>query len=56
MNLPYSFTPLYNILEKLDLSTDDLIKRKILSKSTVDKIESGQQVMLATVAKICAVI
>ena len=53
MNLPYSFTPLYNILEKLDLSTDDLIKRKILSKSTVDKIESGQQVMLATVAKIC---
>lgn len=53
MNLPYSFAPLFGLLEKFDLSTDDLIKRKILSKRTVDKIESGQQVMLATVAKIC---
>ncbi len=53
MNLPYSFSPLFSLLEKLDLSTDDLVKRKILSKNTVEKIESGQQVMLATVAKIC---
>ena len=53
MNLPYSFSPLFSLLEKLDLSTDDLIERKILSKNTVDKIVSGQQVMLATVAKIC---
>lgn len=53
MNLPYSFAPLFNLLEKLNLSTDDLIKRKILSKNTVDKIVSGQQVMLATAAKIC---
>ncbi len=53
MNLPYSFSPLFVLLEKLNLSTDDLVTRKILSKSTVEKIETGQQVALASVAKLC---
>ncbi len=53
MNLPYSFEPLFDLLEKLDMTPDDLVSKKILSRSTVEKILSGQQVMLATAAKIC---
>ena len=53
MNLPYSFAPLFNLLEKLEMTPDDLIKSKILSSSTVDKIVSEQQVMLATASKLC---
>lgn len=53
MNLPYSFAPLFNLLEKLEMTPDDLVKRKILASNTVEKIKSGQQVMLVTASKLC---
>lgn len=53
MNLPYSFDPLLDLLEKLNMTPDDLVKGKHLSRSTVEKIINHQQVMLATVAKLC---
>ena len=53
MNLPYSLEPLFSMLEKLELTPDDLISRKVLSQGTVEKIMGGQQIMLATAAKIC---
>ena len=53
MNLPYSFDPLFDLLEKLEMIPDDLVTRKTVSKITMEKIISGQQVMLATAAKIC---
>lgn len=53
MNLPYSFEPLFDLLEKLDLTPDDLVTRKTVSQNTIEKIINGQQVMLTTAAKIC---
>ena len=53
MNLPYSFTPLFSFLDSLDLTIDDLVKRGIISRGTAEKIMNGEQVMLATAAKIC---
>ena len=53
MNVPYSFAPLFTLLEEIDMTIEDLIARKIISKSTAGKIATGQQVMIGTVAKIC---
>lgn len=53
MNLPYTFEPLFDYLEKLDMTLDDLVIQKILSKSTVEKIANGQNVMTSTLAKLC---
>jgi DNA-binding Xre family transcriptional regulator len=53
MNLPYSFNPLFSLLEDLDLTPDNLVTRKIISRQTLEKIINGQQVMLVTPAKIC---
>lgn len=53
MNLPYSFDPLFCLLNKYDLSMEDLVIRNIISKGTAEKILNGNQVMLSTAAKIC---
>ena len=53
MNLPYTYEPLFQLLDKLDMTLDDLAEKKVLSAGTIEKIATGQQVMAASVAKIC---
>ena len=53
MSLPYTFEPLFDFLEQLDITLDDLVAQNMLLKQTADKIKNGQPVMLSTAAKLC---
>lgn len=53
MNMPFTYDPLFEILDECDMTLDDLYRNKIVSDKTVQMIGDGQQITLSSVAKIC---
>ena len=53
MNLPYTFEPLFEYLEQLDMTPEDLVSQKFLSAETLKKIVNGEPVQLSTAAALC---
>lgn len=49
----FNYDPLYDTMQKLGIDFDDLRKTAKLGQKTVDKLISGDRVMISVVAKIC---
>ena len=52
----FSYNPLYNTMQKLGIDFSDLRKSAKLAPQTVDKLISGERVMISVICKICLVL
>ena len=48
-----SYKPLFSTLEEKEVSLDDLVKRKFITKTMRDHINNGEDVPMRVIGKLC---